>query len=141
MNPRPIPTSWHALRRLTTLVTALVAFAWVATVYHQLAVRHTRCALHGEIIHLADPGSSLSAAPSRTASMEASQGGSEDHVHDLCVVGESAPAASGLFAATPVGDIAGGYRLPVATAPPARLHTLRHLYRLAPKQGPPALSA
>ncbi len=126
------------LRSLTSMLVLLVLAAQICSVAHLAAVRHVRCAEHGELMEVAGDVSAAGLSESPKNSSTALQ---RDvvalHGHDHC--------ALAAFASQRVGNSAAGS---VATSGafvlPAILPTQRHaprrslaILRFAPKSSPP----
>lgn len=110
----------------------------MAGLAHLLAVRHERCAEHGEVVHAgAEPSAHELAAThdERLASVRSAAGEAEhdDHEHCQAVSDRGATGAAG-SPALACADVTAGDSIAVAHAAPARACAL---YRLAPKISPP----
>jgi hypothetical protein len=108
-----------------------------ATLAHFAIVRHAYCSDHGELIHPdAAPHTHAASHGSRAPGLYASDEEGRGHEHDHCIlrghrreVALSAPAATTLIAAERHASV------PAAVAAIPRASPL---FRLAPKQSPPA---
>ncbi|HEX3866261.1 MAG TPA: hypothetical protein VHV78_05880 [Gemmatimonadaceae bacterium] len=123
------PSPWRVL----ALVCALLAGASpLLSAAHLAAVRHIRCAEHGELI---DAGATESVGPSAAGARFAAVAANAGHGHEHCLAAVGRRGATNLtLAPTPhVLPNATAHRLALpATAPPR----LTRLFRLAPKNSP-----
>lgn len=127
-------------RVLAVFLAALYAVGAFAGIVHVISVEHERCAEHGELIHAdASPRPEAPLALYDEARLHAGERAAPHDEHDHCLVlAPSSPAVVG-FTHTDVIAALDESALPDVRALPADAHALAEpLFRLAPKQGPPA---
>ena len=123
-----------ALKVLGAITASLLAAAPLASAIHLLAEPHEVCADHGELVHGDHAQGSSEGDATSAYHAEAS---SDSHEHDHCLIGAPAAGASlrpsrVVAATTPVVVLAG-------TCPQADPDFVSDsLYRIAPKNSPPA---
>jgi hypothetical protein len=124
-------------RAFTVAVIVTASLAQLASLSHEMTVRHFRCAEHGELTHVAAIAMTAAALPSRTAgcALRAESAGRAD-AHEHCSVTltlqgstpSPSPALTGAVAPPP----------PVATPVAPRLERGRTVaLAAAPKTSPP----
>lgn len=141
---------WQSVRTrtLAASVAALCVIAQLLPIVHIVLVRHARCAVHGEVIHVSDgadhssPDHAAPAAPSSHGAATIAHAASDhaEDAHDTCrFVGDRRDAVL----ATPPALAALPAYAPAATIAPAAAARLPQvaLYRLAPKLSPPRHTA
>jgi len=112
-------------------------------VAHNLLVQHATCAEHGEIIHTAGDHTSAVgagvdiAAEARVAGSDAAES-AEDHGHDHCLAAAHRRGHVGLKAVHAAVTADSAPKAIVAVEVGARESVSCALYRLAPKNSPPA---
>ena len=133
--------SGTAARRRGLVLASLLLAGQVGTLAHLVAVRHVTCPEHGESIHAATPP----AETATTAVAAVSHGPAvqsialaAEHGHDHCLIVAERRSRSALLRASVAAS-----PLPIAVAarPPVALAgrpALLAIYRLAPKNSPPA---
>lgn len=132
MRPRPLRLLHRGHARLLLAVVALGA--QLAALADALFVAHVTCLADGERIHVARDGAP--AQPEPWTSLDGGKVGADEHAHAQCLVDDDAdcpPASSTAALAAPES---------APLAPRAAAASLRlpgpPLYRLAPKNSPPA---
>ena len=127
-------------RCLTTAVACAVLLGQLAGLAHQLVVRHTACAEHGELLHAGDTSSERRLAPASDAALTARATdafSSSDDGHDHCLVASHRSAYRAPPAAVaPASDRDGAVPLAVV-APDAPRPAAVAVFRTAPKNSPP----
>jgi hypothetical protein len=115
------------------LVAMLVVIAQLAGFAHEAAVRHVRCAAHGELVEATDAGATSIFADSTAVHQAGDRRADADHDH--CTIATAIHAAAAVAppawtgaASPPAAMVADGSVAAVASV--AR-------YRLAPKTSPP----
>ncbi len=118
-------------------MSALLALVFVGSQLAQLAhlvvVPHAVCPEHGHVVHGSEAGAE---SPSDGLSLGAAQ---VEHDHDTCLL-QAVPRQTGLVSGAAAGSPP---PTPAAATPEPLIPVLatratEGLYRLAPKQGPPA---
>ncbi len=130
-----------ALRSSSIGVVALFVLAQASGFAHQFVVKHTVCAEHGELVHVADmahPGETAAAQSTARRPSLASSNAAETHGHDHCLALVPRREKAVLGAAQPTVANAGVGK-PLRHDRPTEVRgTQVALYRLAPKNSPPA---
>lgn len=127
------------IRRVCTLAGLLALLLQGSSGGHMLLVEHTRCATHGELVHVGEAHhhapSERAAAPMR--SFDVPSGDAQEEAHEHCTMStDRRDAVWSLADASPIGRIDGTpNREPVqATRPISKTER----FRIAPKNSPPA---
>ena len=133
----------RGLRHLAGFAATLCLLGQFSSVAHNLLVRHATCVEHGEIIHPSDDPPSLADAPTQVAT-EATVSGSgagestEGHGHDHCLAVAHGRGHVGLKAVGAAVTSDSPIKAIVAVEAGVRGSDSYALYRLAPKNSPPA---
>jgi hypothetical protein len=130
------------VRRVTTtsVVAVCLLAAQASQVLHQLLVRHEICAEHGEVVEgggHADGPASLAARAAPVQSGVRAVGDGELHAHDRCLAALGDGDAVTRDVAALARDLVSGTRLLARPTTPDGRRAIP-LYRLAPKNSPPA---
>lgn len=134
------PRSLRSRRALAVLLAGLYVVGAFGGILHVAAVEHARCAEHGEVVHLEGaPRADARVGYYEEARLHAGERAGTHAEHDHCLV--LAPS-SPVVAALSEADVSAHLDEGEGSSPLAReggAHAAGEpLFRLAPKQGPPA---
>jgi hypothetical protein len=126
-----------AAKSFTIAVMALATFAQLASLSHEMTVRHFRCAEHGELTHVVALAGDLAAPTAETRGAAVRAHDAEGDGHEHCSV---AFTVEGRSVTASAGDVTGTVALPPAVVPardPLAVGGRVFVLLSAPKTSPP----
>jgi len=123
-------------RAFTLAVIAAASLAQLASLSHEMTVRHFRCAEHGELTHVAPLAATAAVLPTRAEGAALRAAGRAADAHEHCSVAFTIEASASAPAPALTGDVPPPP--PVATPAEPRLERGRTVaLAAAPKTSPP----